>query len=96
MTHIYKVEEWECNGRWYVGDLSNLPAGSNLWWYAPAAANLSPIDYVKLLIEKFGVKYIHFNSEANVLIFAFDSLVDCRKYKTFINQLARKNKFLIY
>lgn len=96
MTHIYKAEEWECNGRWYVADTSNLPKSSNTWWYAPAAANLSPIEYVKLLINKFNVTYIKYTVSADVLIFAFDSLADCRKYKNYINAQARKNNFLTY
>ena len=96
MTHIYKAEEWECNGRWYVADTSNLPKSSNTWWYAPAAANLSPIEYVKLLITKFKVSHIQYKVKSDVLIFSFDSLEDCRKYKNYINKQARQNKFYIY
>ncbi len=95
-THIYKVEEWENGGQWYVGDVSNLAIGSNLWWYGPAAANLSPIEYVKLLITKFKVSHIQYKVKSDVLIFSFDSLEDCRKYKNYINKQARQNKFYIY
>lgn len=96
MAHIYHLEEWECNGKWYVGDVSALAANSNLWWYAPRLLSISPVDYVALLIKEYNVKYIKYNARSNVLIFAFDSLKDCRIYKNYINKLARQNNFIIY
>lgn len=96
MAHVYKVEEWEHNGRWYCGDVSALAADSNDWYYAPQLLDLSPTEYVKLLVSKFGASQIRYRAAANVLIFSFSSLADCRKYKNYINKIAREKKFVTY
>ena len=96
MTHILKYEEWETPAGWLCGDVSALAAGSNNWWYVPILLNMSPVDYVKLLINKFKVKTIHYKANKNVLIFYFSTLEDCRKFKNYINKEARNKKFYIY
>jgi len=96
MAHILKYEEWESNGFWYCGDVSALAAGSNTWWYVPSLLNLTPVEFVKLLIEKFNCKYIHYQFECDVLIYKFSSLEDCRKFKNYINKVARQKQFYIY
>lgn len=94
MTHILKYEEWESNGKWLCGDVSALAAGSNTWWYVPSLLEITPVEFVKLLIEKFNCKYIKYSND--VLIYRFSSLADCRKYKNYINKIAREKKFYIY
>lgn len=96
MGHIYKLEEWECNGRWYVGDVSALAANSNAWWYAPRLLDLPLVDYIHLLIDEYHVTYIKYCHRTNVLIFAFNTLKDCRNYKNCINRLARNKNFIVY
>ena len=95
MAHVYKVEEWENNGRWFCGDVSALAADSNDWFYAPQLLNLTPTEYVKMLIEKFHTE-VRFRAEKNVLIFSFSSLESCRKYKNYINKIARDKNFVTY
>lgn len=96
MEHVYHLTEWESNGKWLCGDVSALAANSNAWWYAPRLLSLSPVDYVKLLITKFNAKDLHYTAESNVLIFYFHSLADCRKYKNYINKIAREKHFVTY
>ena len=62
MAHIYKAEEWNSFGRWYVGDVSALAAGSNTWWYVPRLLNISPVDYISLLIQ-YGATGFKYNSK---------------------------------
>lgn len=96
MAHIYKMEEWECNGRWYCGDVSALAANSNLWWYVPRILDISPVDYVLLLKDKFNATGFKYSTSSDVLIFHFNSLADCRKFKNYVNQKARHKNFVTY
>lgn len=96
MAHIYKMEEWENAGRWYCGDVSALAANSNLWWYVPCLLNLSPVEYVLLLKDKFHATGFKYNSSSDVLIFYFLSLEDCRKFKNYVNKQARDKNFVTY
>ena len=96
MAHVYKAEEWESNGKWLCGDVSALAAHSNNWWYPARILGISPVDFVKLLINEFNVKDIHYIKPGGVLYFAFSSLADCRKYKNFINKKAREVNFITY
>ena len=96
MTHILFFTEWESNGKWLCGDVSALAAGSNTWWYVPALLNISPVEYVKLLMDKFHCNDIHYELKYDVLIFRFSTLADCRKFKNYINKVAREKKFYIY
>lgn len=95
MAHIYKAEEWNSLNRWYVGDVSALAAGSNTWWYVPRLLDISPVDYISLLIQ-YGATGFKYNSKTNVLVFYFPSLEKCRKYKNYINKVARDKNFVIY
>ena len=96
MAHILKYETWESNGRWLCGDVSALAAGSNTWWYVPALLNISPVEYVYLLKDKFNATTIHYKTKYDVLIFSFSTLADCRKFKNYINKIAREKNFVIY
>ena len=95
MSHILKLSEWECGGRYYVGDVEELGKGSGTWWYLPNLLNLSPVDFVKMLIDKYKVSYIKYNTRSDVLIYAFDSLPAARSYKNAINKIARTKNFVI-
>ena len=53
MAHVFKMTEWESNGKWMCGDVSALAANSNTWWYVPRMLSLSLEDYVKLLISRY-------------------------------------------
>lgn len=96
MTHIYKATEWESAGYYYCGDVSAVGKDSNKWWYPCNILNLSPVEYVKMLINKFNAVNIHYTVKGDVLIFCFTSLADCRKYKNYLNKVAREKNFTIY
>ena len=94
--HIYKAEEWQSpSGKWLCGDVSALAADSNDWTYPMQIFDLTPEKYVKLLIHNFNAN-VHYNSSANVLIFSFSSLTDCRKFKNLVNKKAREKNFITY
>ena len=95
MAHIFQMTEWESNGKWLCGDVSALAADSNDWTYPAQILNLSPVEYVKLLIFQYNAE-VYFYSSVNLLIFYFSSLADCRKFKNYINKKAREKNFIIY
>lgn len=96
MNHIYKAEEWESIGKWYVGDVSALAANSNKWWHQSNIFNTSPVEFVKILINKYKASIISYTCKSDVLIFYFTSLADARKYKNDLNKLARNRKYFNY
>lgn len=94
--HIYKTTEWKSNGYYYCGDISALGKDSNKWWYPCNILSISPVEYVNLLINKFHAVGLHYSATKDVLIFKFTTLTDCRKYKNFINKVAKEKNFTIY
>lgn len=95
-NHILHYDEWQSNGRWLCGDTSSFVNKSNTWWYIPNLLGISSVDYIMLLKDKFNATYIRYKVEYDVLIFSFDTLADCRKFKNYINKIAREKKFYIY
>ena len=96
MAHVYFMTEWENNGKWLCGDVSALAADSNKWWYPCVLLGITPVEFVKLLIDKYNVTDIHYEFKYDVLIYRFSSLADCRRFKNYINKQAREKNFVIY
>lgn len=96
MAHIFKMEEWQDNGKWVCGDVSALAAGSNTWWYVPALLNLTPVEYFYFLKDKFHASHFHYTTKYDVFLFSFDNLIDCRKFKNYVNKIAREKNFITY
>ena len=95
MAHLLKYKEWETPYGWHTGDTTDLANGSNFWWYPARMLEISPVDYVLLLINEFHVDSIRYFKESNVLTFYWKKYSDCNKFTKFINQEAIKRKFMI-
>ena len=51
---ILKLTEWQSeSGAWHCADVSALAAGSSRWEHQPRIWRLSPVDWVKMLINTF-------------------------------------------
>lgn len=96
MGHIYHAEIWECNGKYLCGDVSALAACSNYCWYPAFILNLSPVDFVKLLISKYHAVDLRYHAKYDVLIYYFSTLEQARKFKNDINKAARLKQFVTY
>lgn len=96
MGHIYHAEVWECNGKYLCGDVSALAACSNYCWYPAFILNLSPVDFVKLLISKYHAIDLRYYAKHDVLIYYFSTLEQARKFKNDINKAARLKQFVTY
>ena len=97
MAHLYKMTEWEsgAGGRWYCNDTSDLGNGSGLWYHPARMLNISPAEFVKMLVEKYKPDYISYNSETNVLVYSWVDQAAMRKFKNAINAESRKRNYMI-
>lgn len=95
MSHLLKYTEWEQNGKWYSGDISDLAHGSNFWWLPARMLEMELTDYVLLLKDKFHAQNFRYLSEPNLLLFDWKNYSDCHKFTLYINNEARKRKFFI-
>ena len=96
MAHLYKLTEWQDGvGNWHCGDVEDLAHDSNYWYNACRLYDLTPVDYVKMLLSTFNVTKISYNLEKDVLLFSWKSQTDMRKFKNQTNALARKKNFMV-
>ena len=96
MTHIYKADIWESYGRYYVGDVSALSAGSNKWWHQCAILGLSPLGLGMVLLENYSATLVSYNRKSDVFIFYFTNYNDACHYKNDLNKFSRKRKYFNY
>lgn len=97
MSHLYKASEWQSgSGKWHCIDTSDLVGGSAMWWLPCRILDLSPADFVKMLIEKYNAN-ITWMEEKNLLLWDWDAdkQLDMRKFKNMLNAVARKKQFMI-
>lgn len=88
---LYKMTEWQGgSGLWYCNDVTRLGTGGGVWYEAASALNISPVDYVKILVERFHPDSIYWNQERNFLSFAWKKQADMRKFKNWVNAESRK------
>ena len=93
---LLKYTEWSDGiGNWYVNDTSDLSSPRALWWAPARMLNISPVDYVQLLIERFHPDHIKYFEDNDVLIYSWRSLEAAREFKNWINAQARKVNFRI-
>lgn len=97
MSHLYRAEEWELNGHWYCNDVKELNRAKSIasfWWTPARILNIPLIDYIQLLIKDFNVSHISYNEEKDVLVFWWNKQTDMRRYKNYINKIARNKNFI--
>lgn len=97
MAHLFKMTEWESGAgdRWYCNDTSDLGNGSGLWYHPARMLNISPAEFVKMLVEKYQPDNISYNFETNVLVYSWSSQTAMRKFKNQINKIAREKNYQI-
>ena len=92
---LLKYSEWEIAGQWYCNDISDLTSIRSKWWAPARMLNISPADYVKLIIDKFKPDSIHYFPENDVLIYSWKSIAAMRLFKNWLNKQARERKFIV-
>ena len=93
---LYKLSEWQgASGFWYCNCIDSLTTNA-VKWYAPARIlSISPAEFVKLVIGKFGADVVSYNQESGFFHYAWTSQEKMRIYKNYINRIAREKNFQI-
>lgn len=95
MAHLYKASIWQGGSKlWYVSDIEDLGGHSGRWWVPCRILGISPADYAQLLIDEFKVSNIKYDKEKNFLYFSWEKESDARRYKNWINSMARKANYI--
>lgn len=91
--HIYHEEIWQdpVTNYWFSNDLSEICSGAEKWEAAALVLNLSLVDYVKLLIEKFNT-IVEFNEEYGFLYYKWETKESATQWKNYINKIAKNKK----
>ena len=94
--HLLKYEEWQgAGGYWYCNDTKELAGPAGLWWVPARMLNISPAEYVELLITQFKPDRIKYDFDHNVLIYSWKSQTMMRKFKNWLNAESRKRNFVV-
>lgn len=97
MAHQLKLTEWQSGSdRWYCADVTNAKKGSADWWHGARVLNISPVEFVQLLVDKFHVNHMDYNRAKNVLLYSWDKKEDCHKFVLYINRLAKERNYCNY
>ena len=93
---LYKMSEWESPvSGWHCGCVDALADPNNTWWLPARILNISPAEYVELVITKFKPDHVYFNKEKCFFSFSWNSQTAERAFKNYINAAARKINFQI-
>ena len=92
---LLKYVEWGETGAWYCNDTSDLCSVRALWWTPARMLNISPAEYVQLLIERFHPDKIKYSEEHDVLIYSWRKQADMRAFKNWLNAEARKRNYIV-
>jgi len=95
MKEIYKMTEWQdaALGTWHCNNVSHGLKYA-MWWIVPRLLEISPAEYVKLLVETFHAEVLYL-SKKGVLLFKWRKQSDMRRFKNTINRIAREKKFYV-
>lgn len=94
MAHLYKASIWQGGSKlWYVSDIEDLGGHSGRWWVPCRILGISPADYAQLLIDEFKAN-VGYNEKKNFLHVSWEKESDARRYKNWINSMARKANYI--
>ena len=95
MARLLKYDEWESTGYWHCNDTTDLGHGSSLWWLPAKMLNMTPAEYLKMVIEKFKPDDIYYSDDCSFVGWSWKSQTKMRVFKNWINAEARKHNYLI-
>ena len=93
--HLFKLAEWESNGKWHCGDIEDLANDSNVWWLPARMLGMSPAEYLKWVIETFKPDDVYYSKDVSFVGWSWTKQSNMRIYKNKLNALARQKNFII-
>ena len=96
MSELYKLVEWQSeSGLWHCEHTSSFPQNVVKWVIPARLLYMEPVDFIKYLIKEFEPDVIHHNEDCSFVGWAWYNQTKMRKYKNFINRIAREQNFKI-
>lgn len=94
---LYKMTEWENNGKFYCGCVDDLGHDSGVWYLPCRFLDLSPAKYLEMVITKFKPDHIFYaiDDKHCVISWSWNKQSDMRLLKNHINAAARRKNFQI-
>jgi hypothetical protein len=77
----FKADRWKNGAKWYVHDVGTP------WYYPIRILDITPIDFVKLLEEKYNADV---GWDRTFLLFGFDKEEDAAAFQSMLNKEAKK------
>ena len=94
---LYRLEEWQGGGGnvWYCEHTSTVSANITKWIVPARLLNMEPADFIQWLIDNYKPdKWFH-NEDYSFVGWGWSSQTQMRKYKNYINKVAREKNFMI-
>lgn len=92
---IYRMSEWQSGtGVWYCNCIDKLAEDSGHWLHPVRILELSPAAYVQWVIKNYNPQVWH-NKDCSLIFFSWENQSDMRKYKNYINKVAREKQYQI-
>ena len=94
---LYKMSEWENNGKFYCGCIDDLGHDSGVWYLPCRFLNLTPAAYLEMVITKYKPDHIFYSMDNDNCICSWfwKKQSDMRLFKNYINKKARETNFHI-
>jgi hypothetical protein len=93
--HILKYTEWESASGWHCNDVSDLAGISGYWWVPARLLNMTPVDFIKWLIENYKPDHVSFNGKTLLYHWDKDHYSNMHAFVLYINKIARNKNFFI-
>jgi hypothetical protein len=93
---LYRLEEWQgASGNWYCGHTGSFPQHIQKWVIPARILGVTADEFLKILIKDFEPDEIYHNKDCSFVGWSWKSQVKMRKYKNYMNKLAREQNFQI-
>ena len=93
---VWQAKEWQStSGKWHCNCVDDLGGIAGEWYMPARILGVSPAEYVQYMIKNFKPDDIHINKEKCLIFFSWDKVEKERKWKNYINKIARENNFQI-
>lgn len=92
---LYKATEWEAMSGWKCGCVDNLKEDSGAWYMPARVLGITPAQFIELVINEYGADRVSFNKDACFFHYAWSSQEKMRKFKNYLNKVAREKNFQI-
>ena len=92
---LWRAEEWETESGFHCNCISNLGQDSAAWYLPARILDLTPAQFIELLITKFKPDDFYFNPKTCFCCWSWKDQSKMRLYKNWLNAEARKKNFQI-